>query len=59
MVLFAIRCFLLGGARAILGWLLLGLFAIVLLPEPRLLLAVLAISVIGGLCGAWKRHKKN
>jgi len=54
MVSFAIRCFFLGGALAVLAWLLFVVLAALFLSGPGEVLVAVAIAVIGGLCGLAK-----
>jgi len=49
MVSFAIRCFLIGCALAVVGWLAFLLLAFFFFSHPVLFLAVAVIAVIGGL----------
>jgi len=52
MVSFAIQCFLIGGVLALAGWLMFGVGAALFLSGPMEFLAVIAITVIGGLVKA-------
>ena len=59
MVFFAIRCFFIGAALAVLGWLLFGFGAVLLLTRPGEVLVAIAITVIGGLCGLGKAPRRG
>jgi len=59
MVFFAIRCFFIGAAFAVLGWLLFGFGVALLLTNPGEVLVAIAIAVIGGLCGLAKAPRRG